>query len=75
MRKIERIESENGLGFVEIFQLADQSYVLRTFSKKFDSEEDVYYEIEILPYPASRFADRQAAMDEAQRMVEIGLPG
>jgi hypothetical protein len=71
MRKIERITSGDGLKFVEVFQHGDQSYVLRRFAKKFDPEEDVHYEIEILPHPASRFVDLQAAIDEAQRMVEV----
>jgi hypothetical protein len=70
MRKIERVASGDGLKFVEVFQLDDQSFVLRRFVRKFDPEEEVHYEIEILPHPASRFADRQTAIDEAQRMIE-----
>jgi len=71
MRKIERIISGDGLRIFEVFQLDDQSYAIRRFAKKFDPEEDVHYEIEILPHPASRFADLQTAIEEARRMVEV----
>lgn len=70
MKKLDRISSKDGLNFVEIFQLDDRSIVLRRFAKKFDPEEDVFYVIEVLPHPSSRFAELQAAVDEAQRMIE-----
>lgn len=68
--KITRIVSASGDQVVEIVQSRDGLHTLRKFVRKYDSEENKYYEIRELPNPNGFFGDMRSAIEEAKRVLE-----
>lgn len=71
MTKINRISTEDGKESVEIHQSQEGAYVLQKYVQKYDSEEEVYYEVRVTPDPAGFFGDAASATQEAK--VLLGL--
>lgn len=70
MKRLERISSRSGTRFIDVVQTEDGSYVLQTFVRKYDSEEEQTYEVRELPDPTGRYAELNAAIIEAKRLLE-----
>ena len=71
MTKIKRISTENDRESIEIHQSNDGLFVLQKYVQKYDSEEEVYYEVRVTPDPAGLFGDVDSATQEAR--VLLGL--
>lgn len=71
MSTLQRIESEDGKQSIEILRSEDGTFVLRKHVKRYDREEELWYEVREKPDPHGRFADREMAIAEAK--VILGL--
>jgi len=71
MAKIKRISTKDGKKSVEIHQSQEGAYVLQKYVQKYDSEEEVYYEVRATPDPVGLFGDIDSATQEAK--VLLGL--
>lgn len=71
MTKIKRISTQDNKASVEIHQSKDGTFVLQKFIQKYDSEEEVYYEVRVTPDPAGFFGDLGSATQEAR--ILLGL--
>lgn len=69
MTTVERIESEDGKRVIEVVREDDGVFVLRKRVKKYDCEEERWYEISERPDPSSRFDDREIAIAEAKALL------
>ena len=67
----DRIESKDGKRIVEILREKDGSFVLRKRLRKYDCEEDRWYEIGERPDPSGRFANREIAIAEAKAILGL----
>lgn len=71
MKKNERVFSDCGKRIIELVQDRDGSYLLQKFVRKYDSEEEKFYEVRELPDPSGRFGDFPSAVKEAKRMLRV----
>lgn len=71
MTKIKRISTEDDKESVEIHQSQEGVFILQKYIQKYDSEEEVYYEVRVTPDPAGLFGDVDSATQEAK--VLLGL--
>ncbi len=72
MEKIKRIHSDCDKRIIEIVRDSDGSYLLHEFARKYDSEEEVTYEIRVLSNLGGRYGDFESAVKEAKYL--LGLP-
>jgi hypothetical protein len=70
IEKSERIFSDSGEQVIEVVRDSDGSYVLHKFIRKYDSEEEKFYEVRELPDPTGRYHDVDSAVKEAKRLLE-----
>ena len=70
MGELKRISSKCGNRFIDVVETEDGSYLLHKFARKYDSEEDKYYEIRELPDPGGRYGKLNAAISEGKRVLE-----
>ncbi|MEL4256862.1 hypothetical protein HT094_15150 [Shewanella sp. ZOR0012] len=72
MRKtLERISSENKQKSIDIVKSPNGGFELVHYIKKYDLEEDKYYEIREFPGPTGTYGDLNSAIAEAKRLVEL----
>ena len=71
MEKIKRIHSDCEKRIIEIVRDDDGSYLLNEFVRKYDSEEEVTYEIRVLSNLGGRYGNLSSAVKEAKR--ELGV--
>lgn len=71
MTNIKRISGEDKKTIIEIHQRTDGMYMLQKYVQKYDSEEEVFYEVRMTPDPAGLFGDIESATKEAK--VILGL--
>ena len=69
--KNERIFSSSGEQMIEVVRESDGSYTLHKFIRKYDEEEERFYEVRELPNPAGKYGDLSSAIKEAQRVLGI----
>jgi hypothetical protein len=74
MITLQRIESEDAKRFIEILRSEDGTFVLRKYVKKYDREEERWYEVREKPDPQGRFADREMAIAEAKVILGLRSP-
>ena len=73
MSALNRIESKDGKRIVEVLRDEDGTFVLRKRVRKYDRDEDRWYEIRERPDPSGRFADREAAVAEANALLRLNV--
>lgn len=66
---VERVFSRSGEKIIEVVQDDDASYVLHKFVRKYDAEEEIFYEVREFPNPAGRYGDFSSAVEEAKRIL------
>ena len=71
MTNAKRISAGDKKTSIEIHQRTDGMYILQKYVQKYDSEEEVFYEVRITPDPAGLFSDIETATKEAN--VILGL--
>ncbi len=71
MTKVQRISSKSENRFIDVMEHEDGYYLLHQFIRKYDAEEDKYYEVRALPDPSGRFGDFSSAVLEAQRVMNL----
>lgn len=69
--KNERVFSYTGEQIIEIVQDSDGSYTLNKFVRKYDTEEEKFYEVRELPNPTGRYGDLSSAVKEAKRVLGV----
>lgn len=72
IEKYERVFSDSGEQIIEVVRYSDGSYMLHKFVRKYDSEEEKFYEVRELPNPTGRYGDFTSAINEAKR--QSGVP-
>lgn len=72
MTTVERVYSDIQDKRIDVVETSDGVFELFLFSKKFDVEEDVSYEVRVYPNPAGKFGDLSTAIDEAKRLIRLG---
>ena len=70
MKSLTRIYSKSGSEFIDICKCEDGNYRLRKTVKKYDSEEEVYYQVRDFPDPVGIYADLDSATLEARRVLK-----
>lgn len=73
MDAMQRVVSASGEKYIDIVKLSDGSFCLHLFLKKYDHEEDEYYIIREFPGPSSKFGSISAAIDEANRLLNVDV--
>ncbi|WDE11753.1 hypothetical protein [Thalassomonas haliotis] len=71
MAELKRIFSINEKSFINVTESEDGIYELQQFIEKYDSEEEVYYEVRVLPGPTGKYGDLEAAISEAERLMRL----
>ncbi len=71
--KIEKIISHDGNKAIQVTENSVGSFELHLFHKKYDSEEDVTYEVRVTPNPSGLFGNLEEALDEAKRIISSKL--
>jgi len=71
MEKIKRIHSDCDKRIIEIVRDSDGSYLLHEFARKYDSEEEVIYEIRVLSNLGGRYGDLDSAVNEAKYLLGL----
>ena len=71
VEKKERIISASGEQIIEVVQNDDDSYALHKFVRKYDIEEEKFYEVRELPNPTGRYGDFSSAVKEAKRVLGV----
>lgn len=71
MEKIKRIHSDCDKRIIEIVRDSDGSYLLHEFARKYDSEEEVTYEIRVFSNLGGRYGDFDSAVSEAKNLLEV----
>ncbi len=69
--KNERIFSSSGEQIIEVVRDIDGSYMLHKFVRKYDTEEEKFYEVRELPNPTGRYGDFSSAVKEAKRVLGV----
>tara|TARA_Y100000310_G_scaffold247516_1_gene253118 strand:+ start:1858 stop:2082 length:225 start_codon:yes stop_codon:yes gene_type:complete len=72
MTTVERVYCDIQDKRIDVVETSDGVFELFLFSKKFDVEENVSYEIRVYPNPAGKFGDLSTAIDEAKRLIRLG---
>ncbi len=73
IEKNERVISGSGEQVIEIVRDGNGSYMLHKFVRKYDSEEEKFYEVRELPDPTGRYGDFSSAINEAKRVLGVLL--
>jgi len=71
MTKIKRISAKDKKISIEIHQSKDGYFALQKYVQKYDSEEDVFYEVRMRPDPSSLFGDIESATEEARLLLGL----
>lgn len=71
IEKNERVFSNSGEQIIEVVRGSDGSYMLHKFVRKYDSEEEKFYEVRELPNPAGICGDFSSAVKEAKRVLGV----
>ncbi|MEM0515685.1 hypothetical protein WCN91_09735 [Pseudoalteromonas sp. YIC-827] len=71
MVKIKRFSTEDDKVSIEIYLSQEGSFVLQKFVQKYDSEEEVFYEVRVTPDPAGLFGDIDSATQEAKALIGL----
>lgn len=71
MTKIKRISAEDNKTSIEIHNRTDGTFILQKYAQKYDSEEDVYYEVRMTPDPVGLFGDFSSATKEAKAILGL----
>lgn len=74
MRKVkamdaETISSRDGRTRIEAIERDDGNYSLRKFEKRYDTEENVSYEVECLSFSSGIYGSLKEALQEARRLI------
>ena len=69
--KNERIFFSSGEQIIEVVRDIDGSYMLHKFVRKYDTEEEKFYEVRELPNPTGRYGDFSSAVKEAKRVLGV----
>jgi hypothetical protein len=71
MKKLKRITSKNQKTSIEIYESREGIYVLQKYVKKYDLEEDVFYEVRMKPDPSGSYGDVDLAEQEAKLLLGL----
>lgn len=71
IKKNERVLSDSGEQIIEVVRDSDGSFMLHKFVRKYDPEEEKFYEVRELPNPAGRYGDFSSAVKEAKRVLGV----
>ena len=71
MEKIKRIYSDCDERIIDIVKNSEGSYLLHEFARKYDSEEEVAYEIRVLSNLGGRYGDLESAVNEAKFLLDL----
>ncbi|MFA5448780.1 MAG: hypothetical protein WC233_10960 [Sphaerochaeta sp.] len=71
IEKNERVFSESGEKIIEVVRDSDGSYILHKFVRKYDSEEEKFYEVRELPNPTGKYGNFSSAVKEAKRVLGV----
>ena len=71
MKKVRRISTEDQKTSIEIHESNNGTYVFQKYAKKYDTEEDVYYEVRITPDPSGIYGDIESATKEAKLLLSL----
>ena len=71
MEMLERVFSDSGTQIIEIVRTEDGTYLLQKYVRKYDTEEETFYEIREYPDPSGRFGDLEIALKEAKNILGI----
>ena len=67
----ERVTSADGNTSIEVVKRADGNFSLKMFALRYDSEEEVHYEVRVMPDPGGIFGGIDLAVEEAQRLISL----
>lgn len=70
MRQVDEVYSSDGNVSLRICHLADDTYMLQRFEKRYDEEEAVSFWIHSLPDPVGRYSNAEIALAEARRIID-----
>lgn len=70
MNVLKRIVSDDKRVIIDVVESSSGGFELHQYSNKYDPEEEVFYEVRVLPGPSSKFGDLESAVIEAQNIVE-----
>lgn len=72
MSIVGRIESEDGSASIDVVRRADGVYVLWKTVRRYDDEEQQWYEIRETPNPGGLYGDIDIAIAEARTILGVG---
>lgn len=71
IEKNARVLSGSGEQIIEVVRNSDGSFVFHKFVRKYDPEEEKFYEVRELPNPSGRYGDFSSAVKEAKRVLGV----
>ena len=70
MDSVQVLSSNCGRFKIELLRDLDGFYSLQKIIRKYDDEEEKYYEVKELPNPSGKYQDPDVAIAEAKRILQ-----
>ncbi len=71
MARLKRIYSISEKCFIDVVKSESGYFELEQFARKYDCEEEVFYEIREYPGPVGKFGEFDSAVEEAERLMKL----